>query len=132
MFEQGLYLNFDPSHLLWIGIDPVESAAGLADTASAPGRLPAAVNRMTSGMRLSVPSCSRTSWITRLVREPSSCHQVGQPSWSTARRTTGDACGARVPSPGQGPIRSGSATAAPPPNCMRSGISAGAGVTVEA
>jgi sugar phosphate isomerase/epimerase len=23
MFEQGLYLNFDPSHLLWIGIDPV-------------------------------------------------------------------------------------------------------------
>lgn len=23
MFEQGLYLNFDPSHLLWIGIDPI-------------------------------------------------------------------------------------------------------------
>jgi sugar phosphate isomerase/epimerase len=23
MFEQGLYLNFDPSHLMWIGIDPV-------------------------------------------------------------------------------------------------------------
>ena len=23
MFELGLYLNFDPSHLLWIGIDPV-------------------------------------------------------------------------------------------------------------
>ena len=23
MFAQGLYLNFDPSHLMWIGIDPV-------------------------------------------------------------------------------------------------------------
>jgi sugar phosphate isomerase/epimerase len=23
MFELGLYLNFDPSHLLWLGIDPV-------------------------------------------------------------------------------------------------------------
>jgi sugar phosphate isomerase/epimerase len=23
MFDQGLYLNFDPSHLLWIGVDPV-------------------------------------------------------------------------------------------------------------
>lgn len=26
MFSLGLYLNFDPSHLLWIGIDPVEAA----------------------------------------------------------------------------------------------------------
>jgi sugar phosphate isomerase/epimerase len=25
MFELGLYLNFDPSHLLWLGIDPVEA-----------------------------------------------------------------------------------------------------------
>ena len=25
MFSIGLYLNFDPSHLLWIGIDPVEA-----------------------------------------------------------------------------------------------------------
>jgi hypothetical protein len=24
MFGLGLYLNFDPSHLLWLGIDPVE------------------------------------------------------------------------------------------------------------
>ena len=23
MFELGLYLNFDPSHLLWMGIDPI-------------------------------------------------------------------------------------------------------------
>jgi sugar phosphate isomerase/epimerase len=23
MFEQGLYLNYDPSHLVWMGIDPV-------------------------------------------------------------------------------------------------------------
>lgn len=23
MFEQGLYLNYDPSHLMWIGIDPI-------------------------------------------------------------------------------------------------------------
>ncbi len=25
MFDQGLYLNYDPSHLLWMGIDPVEA-----------------------------------------------------------------------------------------------------------
>lgn len=25
MFEQGLYLNFDPSHLMWMGIDPIEA-----------------------------------------------------------------------------------------------------------
>ncbi|WNG52063.1 TIM barrel protein [Archangium minus] len=25
MFSIGLYLNFDPSHLMWIGIDPVEA-----------------------------------------------------------------------------------------------------------
>jgi len=25
MFSLGLYLNFDPSHLLWMGIDPVEA-----------------------------------------------------------------------------------------------------------
>jgi sugar phosphate isomerase/epimerase len=25
MFDLGLYLNYDPSHLLWLGIDPVEA-----------------------------------------------------------------------------------------------------------
>jgi sugar phosphate isomerase/epimerase len=25
MFDLGLYLNFDPSHLLWLGVDPVEA-----------------------------------------------------------------------------------------------------------
>jgi len=25
MFDLGLYLNFDPSHLLWLGIDPIEA-----------------------------------------------------------------------------------------------------------
>ncbi len=29
MFELGFWLNFDPSHLLWIGIDPVDGAAAL-------------------------------------------------------------------------------------------------------
>jgi sugar phosphate isomerase/epimerase len=27
MFEFGLYLNFDPSHLLWLGIDPIAALA---------------------------------------------------------------------------------------------------------
>jgi sugar phosphate isomerase/epimerase len=31
MFDQGLYLNFDPSHLTWIGIDPVEVVAPYVD-----------------------------------------------------------------------------------------------------
>lgn len=30
MFSLGLYLNFDPSHLVWIGIDPVPAAARYA------------------------------------------------------------------------------------------------------
>ncbi|GAB3852572.1 sugar phosphate isomerase/epimerase [Nocardioides maradonensis] len=25
MFDQGLYLNYDPSHLVWMGIDPIEA-----------------------------------------------------------------------------------------------------------
>ena len=29
MFELGLYLNFDPSHLLWLGIDPVAALQAL-------------------------------------------------------------------------------------------------------
>ena len=31
MFDQGLYLNYDPSHLMWIGIDPVEVVAPYVD-----------------------------------------------------------------------------------------------------
>ena len=31
MFDLGLYLNFDPSHLMWIGIDPVEVVAPYVD-----------------------------------------------------------------------------------------------------
>ena len=31
MFEFGLYLNFDPSHLLWLGIDPVEALRPYVD-----------------------------------------------------------------------------------------------------
>src|SRR5204863_7703057 len=30
MAELGLYLNFDPSHLVWLGIDPVPVAAAYA------------------------------------------------------------------------------------------------------
>lgn len=31
MFDLGLYLNFDPSHLLWIGIDPVAALRPYVD-----------------------------------------------------------------------------------------------------
>ena len=31
MFDLGFWLNFDPSHLLWIGIDPVEALAPYVD-----------------------------------------------------------------------------------------------------
>jgi sugar phosphate isomerase/epimerase len=31
MFSLGLYLNFDPSHLMWIGIDPVEAVTRYVD-----------------------------------------------------------------------------------------------------
>lgn len=31
MFSLGLYLNYDPSHLLWMGIDPVEALAPYVD-----------------------------------------------------------------------------------------------------
>jgi sugar phosphate isomerase/epimerase len=31
MFDQGLYLNFDPSHLMWIGIDPVTAVRPYVD-----------------------------------------------------------------------------------------------------
>ena len=31
MFELGLYLNYDPSHLVWMGIDPVEALRPYVD-----------------------------------------------------------------------------------------------------
>jgi sugar phosphate isomerase/epimerase len=31
MFDLGLYLNYDPSHLLWLGIDPVEAVRPYVD-----------------------------------------------------------------------------------------------------
>ncbi len=31
MFELGLYLNFDPSHLLWLGIDPIAALKPYVD-----------------------------------------------------------------------------------------------------
>jgi sugar phosphate isomerase/epimerase len=31
MAELGLYLNFDPSHLVWLGIDPVAALSGAVD-----------------------------------------------------------------------------------------------------
>jgi len=31
MFAQGLYLNFDPSHLIWIGIDPIAAVRPYVD-----------------------------------------------------------------------------------------------------
>ncbi len=31
MFDLGFYLNFDPSHLLWLGIDPVEALRPYVD-----------------------------------------------------------------------------------------------------
>ena len=31
MFELGLWLNFDPSHLLWLGIDPVSALKPYVD-----------------------------------------------------------------------------------------------------
>lgn len=36
MFSLGLYLNYDPSHLLWLGIDPVTAIRGLRPY---PGRI---------------------------------------------------------------------------------------------
>ena len=31
MFDLGLYLNYDPSHLVWMGIDPVEALRPYVD-----------------------------------------------------------------------------------------------------
>ena len=31
MFDLGLYLNYDPSHLLWMGIDPIEAVRPYVD-----------------------------------------------------------------------------------------------------
>jgi sugar phosphate isomerase/epimerase len=31
MFELGLYLNYDPSHLIWMGIDPIEAVRPYID-----------------------------------------------------------------------------------------------------
>jgi sugar phosphate isomerase/epimerase len=50
MFSLGLYLNWDPSHLTWIGVDPVKTIAPYADRivhaqAKDAEILPGAINR---------------------------------------------------------------------------------------
>ena len=62
--------------------------------------------RTTAGTRRVAPSSSRTVCSTRFVIVPSACHQVGQPSPSRPRRTTGEATGLALG--GRGPTSSGS------------------------
>ena len=54
MFSLGLYLNYDPSHLMWMGIDPVEAVAPLR------GPHPA---RTGQGHRDLSPSCATATAI---------------------------------------------------------------------
>jgi sugar phosphate isomerase/epimerase len=60
MFSLGLYLNFDPSHLLWLGIDPVEAVRPYID------RIPHA---QAKDVQLDPRSRSRYGFFGKALRE---------------------------------------------------------------
>jgi sugar phosphate isomerase/epimerase len=63
MFSIGLYLNFDPSHLVWMGIDPVAAVKPYID------RIPHA---QAKDIQLDLPARNRYGWPGRAVdrRDP--------------------------------------------------------------
>jgi sugar phosphate isomerase/epimerase len=58
MFDLGLYLNYDPSHLVWMGIDPVEALRPYID------RIPHA---QAKDIQLDVAARNRYGWPGRAV-----------------------------------------------------------------
>jgi sugar phosphate isomerase/epimerase len=61
MFSLGLYLNYDPSHLLWMGIDPVEAVKPYID------RIPHA---QAKDIELDPGARTRYGWPGRAVDRP--------------------------------------------------------------
>jgi sugar phosphate isomerase/epimerase len=61
MFSLGLYLNFDPSHLMWMGIDPVEALKPYVD------RIPHA---QAKDIQLFPAERNRYGWPGRAVDRP--------------------------------------------------------------
>ena len=59
MFSLGLYLNYDPSHLLWMGIDPVEAVRPYVD------RIPHA---QAKDIELDLAARNRFGWPGRAVQ----------------------------------------------------------------
>ena len=61
MFSIGLYLNYDPSHLLWMGIDPIEAVKPYVD------RVPHA---QAKDIQLDPAARNRYGWPGRAVDRP--------------------------------------------------------------
>jgi sugar phosphate isomerase/epimerase len=61
MFSLGLYLNWDPSHLTWIGIDPVKTIAPYADRI---------VHAQAKDMELQSGAIDRYGFFGKAVRRP--------------------------------------------------------------
>ena len=86
MFSLGLYLNYDPSHLLWMGIDPVEAVRPYVD------RIPHA---QAKDIELDPAARNRFGWPGRPSRGTTrgtsaggatGCPGRGQVDWSATRR----------------------------------------------
>ena len=61
MFSLGLYLNFDPSHLMWMGIDPVEALRPYVDKV---------VHAQAKDVELFPERRNRFGWPGRAVSRP--------------------------------------------------------------
>lgn len=77
MFSLGLYLNYDPSHLVWMGIDPVEGCA-----------------RTSARSRTPRPRTSRSS--------PSGGTATASPARRSPGRTPGTSAGGAIGCPDSG------------------------------
>ena len=82
MFSIGLYLNYDPSHLVWMGIDPVEAVRPYID------HIPHA---QAKDIELD-PARNRFGWPGRAVqRRPVGRRLVALPGARAGARSTGTA-----------------------------------------
>ena len=96
MFSLGLYLNYDPSHLLWMGIDPVEAVKPYID------RIPHA---QAKDIELDPTARNRFGWPGRAVqrddpwdvgwwryRVPGAARSTGTGSSTPSTRVASTAC----------------------------------------
>ena len=98
MFALGLYLNFDPSHLLWLGIDPVGRAAALrrprrrTPTPRTPRPSPSGATATASSAAPPPATRTRGTWAGGATASPASARSTSAATSTRCTRAGSTAC----------------------------------------